>query len=64
VSIRFLAQELYRLIRKVEELERALATIGEEVPLAERTRLEAELLKTRQEVEHYRMVIGSKKETP
>ena len=62
MTIRFLAQELYRLTRKVEELEAAVAALRAEASLSERARLEAELLKTRKEMEHYRQVIDSKKE--
>ncbi len=64
MTLRFLAQELYRLTRKVEDLEKSLAALGEDASLAERTRLEAELLQARKEVEHYRQVIDSKKEKP
>ncbi|MEW6657651.1 MAG: hypothetical protein AB1424_03220 [Thermodesulfobacteriota bacterium] len=59
-TIRFLAQELYRLTRQVEELEKALPT----APLAERVRLEAELRQARQEQEHYRQLLAAKKEKP
>jgi len=59
-TIRFLAQELYRLTRKVEELERAL----KDAPLGERTRLEAELFQARRDQEHYRSLLAAKKEKP
>jgi septal ring factor EnvC (AmiA/AmiB activator) len=61
VPIRYLAQELYRLSRRVEELEKTLAGLTQTTP-AERARLEAELLKTRQERDHIRTVLESKKE--
>jgi hypothetical protein len=48
-TIRFLAQELYRLTRKVEELEKTLPTAS----LAERARLET-----------YRHLLAAKKEKP
>ena len=63
-TIRFLAQELYRATKKVEELARSLAGLGGEAPPAERTRLEAELLQARKEMEHYRMLVSAKKEKP
>jgi hypothetical protein len=59
-TIRFLAQELYRLTRKVEELEKTLPTAS----LAERARLETELRQARQEQEHYRHLLAAKKEKP
>jgi hypothetical protein len=59
-TIRFLAQELYRLTRRVEELENALKG----APFADRARLEAELRQTRQELEHYRQLLAAKKEKP
>ncbi len=61
MTIRFLAQELYRLTRKVEELEAALAALGDG-PAPERSHLEVELLKTRKELEHARALLESKKE--
>ena len=59
-TIRFLAQELYRLTRKVEELEKALKKASSE----ELARLEAELFQARQEQEHYRSLLDGKKEKP
>lgn len=64
MTIRFLAQELYRLTRKVEGLEAAVGALGEETSLAERTRLEAELMKARKEREQVRAVLEAKKEKP
>jgi ElaB/YqjD/DUF883 family membrane-anchored ribosome-binding protein len=63
MTIRYLAQELYRLTKKVEEMERALAA-PEETPSNERARLEAELRKARKELQHLRAVLESKKERP
>ena len=57
-TIRFLAQELYRLTKKVEELEKAL----KDASPGERGRLEAELMQTRRDQEHYRSLLASKKE--
>ena len=59
-TIRFLAQELYRLTRKVEELENAV----KDASLTDRARLEAELFQARQEQEHYRSLLAAKKEKP
>jgi hypothetical protein len=57
-TIRFLAQELYRLTRKVEELEKALKKAsGEEL-----ARLEAELFQARRDQQHYRSLLEAKKE--
>lgn len=64
VTIRFLAQELYRLTQKVGELEAAVADLGEDASLMERARLEAELLQARKERQHLKAVLESKKEKP
>jgi hypothetical protein len=63
MTVRFLAQELYRLTRRVEELEKALAG-PQGTDLQERTGLEAELRQVRKEVEHYRALLAAKKEKP
>ena len=57
-TIRFLAQELYRLTRKVEELEKALPDASP----GERGRLEAEIFQARRDQEHYRSLLAGKKE--
>ena len=63
MSVRYLAQELYRLTRKVEDLERALATLGPEAVLKkERMQLQTELLQTKHELAHVRAVLDAKKE--
>lgn len=65
MSVRYLAQELYRCTRQVEDLERALATLGTEAALSkERSRLNIELLQARQELAHVRAVLEAKKEPP
>jgi hypothetical protein len=64
MSIRFLAEELYRLTREVENLEKALAALDIAADSSERTRLEMDLLKTRKELAHIRAVLDSKKEPP
>jgi hypothetical protein len=63
VPIRYLAQELYRLTKKVEELERRLAALGN-APTPERGPLEIELLQTRKERDRLRDVMESKKDKP
>ena len=63
MPIRYLAQELYRLTKKVEELERQLAALGRG-PNPERGSLEIELLQTKKERDHVRDVLESKKEKP
>jgi hypothetical protein len=64
MSVRYLAEELYRLTRKVEDLEKALAASRVEADMQERTRVEMELLRARQELAHMRAVLDSKKEPP
>ncbi len=63
MTVRYLAHELYRLTKRVEELERALAAVREG-PATERSRLEVELMQARKERDHYRAVLESKKEKP
>jgi hypothetical protein len=63
VPIRYLAQELYRLTKKVEELEMRLAALGAG-PSPERGPLEIELFQTKKERDHVRSVLESKKEKP
>ena len=64
MTIRYLAEELYRWTRKVEDLEKALANLEVLGTIEERDRLEAELRRARQEQAHYRAVLESKKERP
>lgn len=63
MPIRYLAQELYRLTQKVEELERRLAALGTG-PSPERGTLEIELFQAKKERDHLREVLESKKEKP
>jgi HAMP domain-containing protein len=62
MTIRYLAQELYRLTQKVEELERARTEMLEGASIEERNRLEAELSQTKKELGRIREVLESKKE--
>jgi hypothetical protein len=65
MSIRFLAEELYRLTREIEKLEKALAALDIAADSRhERTRLEMDLRKARKELAHIRAVLDSKKEPP
>ncbi len=64
MAIRYLAHELYRATRRVEELEQAVSSLHQDAPLAERHRLEVELHQARQELEHYRSVLEAKKARP
>jgi hypothetical protein len=64
MSVRYLAEELYRWTRKVEDLEKALAALDPGAAVQERTRLEMELLQARQELAHFRSVLESKKDRP
>jgi len=63
MPIRYLAEELYRLTKKVEELEKRLAALGSG-PASERGPLEVEILQTKKERDHVRAVLESKKEKP
>jgi hypothetical protein len=63
VPIRYLAQELYRLTQRVEDLERRLAALGS-APTPERGSLEIDLFQTKKERDHLRDVLESKKEKP
>jgi hypothetical protein len=65
MSVRYLAQELYRLTRQVEDLEKTLAALGPEAVLTkERSRLQRELLQAKHELAHMRAVLEAKKEPP
>jgi hypothetical protein len=63
MPIRYLAVELYRLTRRVEELEKALAALEPRLS-PQREALEMELLQARQDRDHMRAVLESKKEKP
>ncbi|MBM4283808.1 MAG: hypothetical protein FJ128_00960 [Deltaproteobacteria bacterium] len=63
MPLRELAQELYRLTRKAEELEKQLKALGFG-PSPQRAQLEGELLQTRKDRDHLRAVLESKKEKP
>jgi hypothetical protein len=63
VTIRYLAQELYRLTKKVDELEGRLAALGAG-PSPERGPMEIELFQAKKERDHLRQVLESKKDKP
>ncbi|MBM4294009.1 MAG: hypothetical protein FJ126_03785 [Deltaproteobacteria bacterium] len=64
MTIRYLAQELYRLTKQVEELEKSLAALDLVTSVAVRARLEGELVQVRKELERVREVLEAKKEKP
>jgi hypothetical protein len=64
MSVRYLAEELYRWTRKVEDLEKALAALAVDADIQERNRLEMELLRAKKELTHMRAVLDAKKEPP
>jgi hypothetical protein len=62
MTIRYLAEELYRWTREVEDLEKTLAALEPMGALEERNRLEAALRQAKQQQAHFRAVLESKKE--
>ncbi len=64
MTVRFLAQELYRWTQRVQELERAMKALPQGAPAEPRLALEAELRRARKEQEHFRAVLEAKKEQP
>ena len=62
MTVRYLAEELYRWTRKVEDLEKTLAALEVGFALEERDRLTAELRQAKQQQAHFRAVLTSKKE--
>jgi hypothetical protein len=62
MTVRYLAEELYRWTRKVEDLEKTLAALEVGFALEERDRLAAELRQAKQQQAHFRAVLTSKKD--
>jgi hypothetical protein len=63
MTVHHLALELYHWMKRLEELEKAMAALAPEA-LAERTRLETELSEARKAVAHYRQLLEAQKEQP
>jgi hypothetical protein len=62
MTIRYLAEELYRWTREVEDLEKTLAALELMGTLEERNRLEAALRQAKQQQAHFRAILESKKD--
>jgi hypothetical protein len=62
MTIRYLAEELYRWTRQVEDLEKALAALSETGDFKERERLKVALSQAKQQQAHFRAVLTAKKE--
>ena len=62
MTIRYLAEELYRWTREVEDLEKTLAALELMGTLDERDRLEGALRQAKHQQAHFRAVLESKKE--
>ncbi len=62
MTVRHLALELYRWLKRLEELERDRARLGPEAPVAERNRLGAEIFQARKLVKYYRALLEGQKE--
>ena len=63
MTVRYLAEELYRWTRKVEDLEKTLAALEVGSPMEVRDRLDTELRQAKQQQAHFRAVLESKKDT-
>jgi len=61
MTVRYLAEELYRWTRQVEDLEKTLAALEVGSSLEERDRLETELRQAKHQQAHFRAVLESKK---
>jgi hypothetical protein len=62
MTIRYLAEELYRWTREVENLEKTLAALEPATTLEERNRLDTALRLAKHQQAHFRAVLESKKE--
>ena len=62
MTIRYLAEELYRWTREVEDLEKTLAALDPTGAIEERDRLDAALRQARYQQAHFRAVLTSKKD--
>jgi hypothetical protein len=61
MSVRYLAEELYRWTREVEDLEKTLGALEAGSSLQERERLETALRGAKHQQAHFRAVLESKK---
>jgi hypothetical protein len=61
MTVRYLAEELYRWTREVEDLEKSLAALEAGSSPQERERLEAALRQAKHQQAHFRTVLESKK---
>lgn len=62
MTIRYLAEELYRWTREVENLQKILAALEPTGALEERNRLEGALRQAQHQQAHFRAVLNSKKD--
>ena len=62
MTVRYLAEELYRWTREVEDLQKTLAALEPRGALEERNRLEAALRQAKQQQAHFRTLLTSKKD--
>ena len=62
MTVRYLAEELYRWTREVEDLQKTLAALEPIGALEERNRLEAALRQAKQQQAHFRTLLTSKKD--
>jgi hypothetical protein len=62
MTIRYLAEELYRWTREVEDLEKTLAALSSTATQEERNRLDAALREAKHQQAHFRAVLSSKKD--
>jgi hypothetical protein len=63
MTIRYLAEELYRWTREVENLQKTLAALEVGSPMEVRDRLDTELRQAKHQQAHFRAVLESKKDT-
>jgi hypothetical protein len=64
MAIRYLAEELYRWTREVEDLQKTLAELSPTVTIEERNRVEGALRQAKHQQAHFRAVLTSKKDPP
>jgi hypothetical protein len=62
MMIRYLAKELYRWTREVEDLEKTLAALSPADALEEWNRVQEALRQARQQQAHFRAVLTAKKD--